>query len=276
MNAFVLGIGYHFFDGFGLIIALSFTLLGNLFLYYKSDTLVVQAFGAKKLDPEKYSYIYDIVADLTAAAKIPMPKLWLVEEDIANAFATGRNPENSSVAVTRGILNLLNPDELRAVLAHEISHIINRDILISTIAVILASTISILADMLRWQYYFGFGNKDRRDDRSALSILFLIICAPLMAMLLQLAISRTREFLADESGAKLSHSPLDLATALMKIENFTKNGHSMSEDAPEMKKMLTAIFFASPFKRAGNWLLGFFSTHPETKERISRLEKMKL
>lgn len=276
LNGFVLAVGYHFSGSAGILFALGFALISNLILFYKSDTLVVAMFNAQRLSKAEYPHIYEMVEELTFSAQMPMPKLWLVDQKIANAFATGRNAENSSVAVTTGIIKLLTPDELRAVLAHEISHIRNRDILVSTIAAVMAASISMLADIARWQYYFGYGNRDRREGSSALSMILLIIGAPIIAMILQFAISRTREFMADELGAKLSHSPLELASALRKIESFTKNGFAMDEDESNTKKVFTTLFFANPFKKAGGWLLNLFSSHPPTQERIARLENMKL
>ena len=184
----------------GLIFAFIFSLLFNFITYFYSEKIVLKMYGAEPLDKNTFGNIYEIVRDLCQESCIPMPKLWYLKTDMPNAFATGRNPSHASVAVTQGILDLLEPHELRGVLAHEISHIKNRDVLVATIAATIAMTIGYLADMLQWSLFWGRNDREN-NGASTMSLIFTIIFMPLAAMLIQFAISRSREYLADESGA---------------------------------------------------------------------------
>lgn len=252
----------------GLVMALSIAILLNFLVYFFSDKLVLKLYGAEPLDNKKYSKIYEMVDELCYNAKLPMPKLWLIPTDMANAFATGRSPKHASVAVTQGIMDLLNEHELRGVLAHELSHVKNRDILIGTIAATLAAAIGYLADMLYWSTLF-FGG-DRENNRSAIGSIFIIILMPFAAMLIQLAISRSREYLADETGARISHDPLALAAAL---EKLTYNSHVHKEEPQNQAQTSTAsLFIVYPFSAEG--MLSLFSTHPPMEKRIQRLREM--
>lgn len=275
LNALFLVVGHAISGTTGLIFALTFALVINFVIYYYSEHFALKAFNARKMSEEQYPHIYEMVSELSQSANLPMPKLWIIDNDMANAFATGRNPQNSSIAVTTGILKILNRDELRGVLAHEMSHILNRDILITTTAAVVVAAMSLLIDAYRWRMFWG-SNNSKEKNNSFIIYLLIIILTPLLAMLLQFALSRTREFLADDSGAKLSHSPLDLASALQKLENYTQSGHTMSDDAGIGQKAFSSLFFCSPFKGAGGWFLSIFSTHPSTKERVRRLENLKL
>lgn len=277
LNGLMLVIGHQISGTGGMVIALSLALIFNLFAYFYSDTVALKAFSAKPMPNEgKYSEIHEIVEELCSRASIPKPKLWIIDNDMANAFATGRSPAHSSVAVTTGILKILNTDELRGVLAHEISHITNRDILVTSIAAVLVATMSIMIDAFRWRMFWGGGSRDDRNNNSWAIYLAIVILTPLISAMLQLALSRTREYYADEAGAKLSHSPLDLASALQKIEEYSKTGHYMKEEETSHgKRALASLFFSSPFKTAGSWIGSLFSTHPPVKDRVEKLRKMR-
>jgi heat shock protein HtpX len=249
----------------GLLIALIVALIFNAFTYFYSDKMVLRMYRAKPLSQKEYGYIYDIVTDLASHARMPTPKLWIVETANANAFATGRNPRNSSVAVTTGLLEILDHNELRGVLAHELSHIKNRDILIGTIAATLAAALTYLADMIRWSMWFG-GSRRERNNSNLLVYLVVIIIVPFAAMLLRLAISRSREHAADETGSKISHDPLALASALEKISRSP----ALSQSPSYAQASAAGLFISNPYKLSG--LTGIFSTHPPIKDRIKRLQ----
>src|SRR5271166_3396386 len=238
----------------------------NFFSYWFSDKMVLAAYGAKPIDEASAPEVYAIVKELSQAAGIPMPRLYLIDSDTPNAFATGRNPNHAAVAVTRGILRICSRDELKGVLAHELSHVLNRDILTSSIAATLAGAIMMLGTWLRWGAIFGLGGRDE-DDRGGIAGLVIAgILAPIAASLIQLAISRTREYQADASGAKLSHHPLYLANALRKLE-------AANERMPLDAGPATAhLFIVNPLSAQG--LTRLFSTHPPIEERIRRLEQM--
>ena len=227
-------------------------------------------YGAQPLDAKKFGWIYETVEELCHESSMPMPKLWYLKTEMPNAFATGRNPSHASVAVTQGILDLLERHELRGVLAHEISHIKNRDVLVATIAATLAMTIGYLADMLQWSLLFGRSDDRDRGGASGLGLLFTIILMPIAAMLIQFAISRSREYLADESGARCCHDPLALASALEKLQHpahyKAEAPHSQTEAA------VSSLFFVYPF--SGKSLFNLFSTHPPLEKRIERLRAM--
>jgi len=252
----------------GAIYAFIFAALMNFFSYWFSDKIVLRMYGAKEVSQGEAPELYGIVAELTSKASLPMPKVYIMENDTPNAFATGRNPEHAAVAVTTGILRILSRDELMGVIGHELSHIRHRDILISTIAATMAGAISILASMARWGAMFGgFGRSD--DDEGGggniLVVLAVSIFASIAAMLIQLAISRSREYLADEGGAHLSN-PLSLAKALEKLE-------VASQRIPMNANPSTAhMFIVNPLRGGG--VLSLFSTHPPIEERIARLEEM--
>ena len=238
----------------------------NFFSYWFSDKMVLAAYGARPIDASSSPELYSIVQELAQQAHIPMPRLYLIDSDTPNAFATGRNPNHAAVAVTRGILRLCSRDELKCVLAHELSHVLNRDILTSSIAATLAGAIMMLGTWLRWGAIFGLGGRDE-DDRGGIAGLIIAgILAPIAASLIQLAISRTREYQADASGARLSHNPLYLANALRKLE-------AANERMPLDAGPATAhLFIVNPLSAEG--MSRLFSTHPPIEERIRRLEQM--
>lgn len=255
----------------GLIIALIISVLMNFFSYFFSDKLVLAMYGAQELDKTKHAKIYDMVYDLSKNAQIPMPKLWYIDTDMANAFATGRNPEHGSVAVTRGILDILEDHELRGVLAHELSHIKNRDILIATVAATIATAIGYLANMIQWAVIFGgLSGKNDENKSNGFGALIVAIIMPIAAMLIQLAISRSREYMADETGAKISYDPLALASALHKLSMGTKIHHT--EPTSPAQTATASLFIVYPFSGSG-WI-NLFSTHPPMEKRIEKLQKM--
>ncbi|MBI4149386.1 zinc metalloprotease HtpX [Candidatus Woesearchaeota archaeon] len=268
LTGLLLLVGYLIGGQGGLFIGLVFSLGMNLFSYFFSHKLVLALYRAKPADPKQYAHLHAMVADLSKAAGIPKPKLYIIPASHANAFATGRNPQHAVVAVTEGILKILDKDELKGVLAHELSHVRNRDILIATIAATIAGVISYIAMLARWSALFGFGGRDR--DNNIIELLVLAILTPLIAILIQLAISRSREYLADESGARLMQTGKPLASALQKLEKSTAHNPLPFMGATESTAHL---FITNPF-RGGAWV-HLFLTHPPTKKRVERLEGMR-
>ena len=269
LTALVLAVGYYFGGQNGALIALVLSAGMNLGSYWFSDKIVLAMYGAKEISREANPKLHLIVEELTQKANIPKPRLYLVSLPIPNAFATGRNEKHAVVAVTSGILQLLNEDELRGVLAHELSHIKNRDILISSIAATLAGAISYLAQMAYFAGMFAGNSRNERSGGNAFGTIALLILTPIIATLLHLAVSRSREYLADETGAHISKDPKSLASALKKL-------HQSSRAHPligEPKYEATAhMFIVNPFKPS--LLMSLFSTHPPVEERVKRLEKI--
>jgi heat shock protein HtpX len=252
-----------FWGGNGLTIALVMSIGMNFASYFFSDKIALRMHGAQEVTREQAPDLYHIMDFLCARHSVPMPRLYIIPDESPNAFATGRNPQHASVAVTQGALRLLNQEELTGVLAHEISHVKNRDILISSVAATLAGMIMWIANMARFAGIFG-GGRDRDDDGGgALGGLVTIIVAPIAAMLIQMWISRTREYQADASGAEAAGSPQGLASALQKLENYSKR--IPMETSPSTAHM----FIMHPF--TGSSLMNLFSTHPPTEKRIERL-----
>lgn len=255
----------------GMQIAFIMALIMNGIAYFFSDRIVLSMYRAQPLDKERYAQIYDIVSQLAQEMRIPMPRLWLIKTPMANAFATGRNPQNGSVAVTTGILKILTPQELRGVLAHELSHIKNRDILISTIAATLATAIGYLAQMMQYAAMWGAMGDNRNGRRvNPLALFLTALIMPIAATLIQLAISRAREYMADETGATHSHDPLALASALEKLQSHIVEDNL---DTDETKYAATSsLFIVHPFTNR-NWVT-LFSTHPPLYQRIERLRTL--
>jgi heat shock protein HtpX len=250
----------------GAEIAFILSLGMNFFSYWFSDKLVLRAYNAQELTQSDAPELYSIVRELTTAAGTPMPRLYLVQSDTPNAFATGRNPSHAAVAVTSGIMRICNREEIKGVIGHELSHVNNRDILTSSIAAALAGAIMMLGTMARFGAMFGGFSRDEDERGGMIGLLVMAILAPLAATLIQLAISRTREYQADASGARLTHHPLYLANALRKLE-------SANERMPLEAGPATAhLFIVNPLSGAG--LSRLFSTHPPIEERIRRLEEM--
>ncbi len=269
LNGLLLFVGSMIGGTTGIQMALLFALLTNGIALFFSDKIVLSIYGAQPLDRSQYNWIYEIVEELSQKLTIPMPKLWLVNTHVANAFATGRSPKHGSIAVTTGILKLLDEEELRGVLAHELAHIKNRDTLISTIAATIASAIGYLAYMLRHAAFWGSINGNRRKENPiALFIVSLLI--PFAATLIQLAISRSREYAADETGAHCGRNPLALASALEKLHNHVKYAHMDTENTQHTST--AALFIVHPFTD-GSWAT-LFSTHPPMSKRIARLHQL--
>ncbi len=254
----------------GLILFTIISLIINGFSYFFSERMVLRMYNAEPLDKSKYDWIHEMVHELAQKERMPMPKMWLVPLPIANAFATGRNPQHASVAVTEGILKLLTKQELRGVLAHELSHVKNRDILVGTVAATLATAIGFLANMMQHMAFFGSMSRDNRQRGNPIGLILIAILMPIAASLIQLAISRSREYLADESGAKLSHDPLALASALEKLHAKSEQVNFASNDT---RHASTAhLFIVKPFAIGG--LSTLFATHPPVEKRVARLRKM--
>ena len=244
----------------GMLIALLLGGAMNLWAYWNSDKMVLRMYNAQEVGPVEAPEFYGVVADLARRAELPMPKVYIIDEAQPNAFATGRNPEHAAVAATTGILRLLDTRELRGVMAHELAHVKNRDILTSTISATIAGAISSLA---QFGMFFGGGDRDRPN---AIVQIVLMVLAPLAAMLIQMAISRAREFGADRGGAEISGDPEALASALRKIEAYAR-GTPM--DTAEMHPETAQMMIINPL--SGGDLRGLFSTHPATEQRVAKL-----
>jgi heat shock protein HtpX len=252
----------------GGMIAFCIAFIMNFVSYWFSDKIVLKMSGAKPVSESEAPELYAIVASLAQKASIPMPKVFIMDNESPNAFATGRNPEHGVVAVTTGIMRLLNREELEGVLAHELSHIKHRDILIQSVAATLAGAITMIANMARFTAFFGGGSSDD-DNRGGniFSIIIFSVIAAFAALLIQLAISRSREYLADDGGAQLSGNPLSLAGALKKLHTGVAR-NPMNNANPST----APLFIVNPFSAKG--VVSLFSTHPPMEERIKRLEDM--
>ena len=271
LTALLMWIGNMLGGGQGAIIALLIAGGINFFSYWFSDKIVLKMYGGQEVTAQDDPELYGMVQDLAQRAGLPMPKVYLLPQDTPNAFATGRNPEHAAVAVTDGIRRILSKRELAGVLGHELSHVKNRDILVSTIAATLAGAIGYLAQMAQWAMIFG-GNRDRDEEGGGniFGLIVMMIVAPIAAMLIQMAVSRSREYGADEGGAKVTGDPLALASALRKL-------HMGAQNIPLHVNNATAnatahMFIVNPL--TGHGLASLFSTHPPMEERIARLEAM--
>ena len=264
MSAIVLLIGSRFSGGAYLPLALAFAVVMNGVAYFFSDKIAILSARAKPVTEAEFPELYRIVRGLAGRAGMPMPRLYVSPSQQPNAFATGRNPKHAAVAVTQGILPILTSRELEGVLAHELSHVKNRDILISSVAATMGAIIMFLA---RLAWFIPLGGGDR--DRNPLAELALVILGPIAALLIQMAVTRSREFGADSSGARLTADPLALANALRKIEAYSRGTQ------PATANPSTAhLFISNPFKFSGGGMAKLFSTHPPTAERVARLEAM--
>lgn len=255
-------IGSHYGSS-GMFYAFSFAVLLNFFSYWFSDKIVLSIYGAKEVKREDAKDLYVIVSNLSSKAGIPMPKIYIINEKMANAFATGRNPEHAAVAVTTGILEILTPKQLEAVLAHEITHIKNRDVLIGTVAATFAGAITMLA---RFAMFFG-GSRDNNKG-GAMSMILMMILAPIAALLIQMAISRSREYVADTGAAELTGRPTELIGALEVLYASVKKRPAGQEAQPATAHM----FIVNPF--SGDFLSSLFSTHPTLQQRKDNLNKV--
>jgi heat shock protein HtpX len=263
LTAFIVWIGQLLGGRQGMIIALLLAAGMNFFSYWYSDKLVLKMYRAREATPQQAPEVFDMVAKLTQTAGLPMPKIFIIPSEAPNAFATGRNPENAVVAVTEGLLNLMNRQEITGVLAHELAHVKNRDILIGSIAATLAGAIMMLASMARWSMIFGGGRDDENGGTGIIGLIVMSILAPMAAMIIQMAISRSREYLADASGAAISGNPEGLASALEKLGAYS--GRLPLKASPSTAHML----IVNPL--SGRNLMHLFSTHPPLADRIARL-----
>lgn len=264
MSALVAAVAYYFSGGF--IIPMLFVLGMNVLAYFFSDKMAIAATRAKPVEEHELPQVYAMVRNLTMRTNMPMPRIYVIESQQPNAFATGRNPKHAAVAVTTGILQMLSNDELEGVLAHELAHVSNRDILISSVAAMLATALTLFA---RISLFAGGGGRDRNNPLGAIIGIAAIIITPFAAMLIRSAISRTREFQADETGAEITGRPLQLASALEKISIGT------ARVPMNVNPATSQLFIDNPLKAMrGNNFSKMFSTHPPTEERIERLTRM--
>lgn len=252
----------------GMTFALIMAFGMNFITYWFSDKIVLRMYRARAVSEAEEPELYEIVRRLAHRAELPMPKVYIIDEDQPNAFATGRNPEHAAVAVTNGIMRILSREELEGVIAHELSHVKHRDILVSTVAAAIAGAISYLAQMAQWAMIFGGGRRDDDEGGGPIAAIVMMIVGPIAAMLVQMAISRSREYGADESGARLSGNPMYLANALRKLQ-------TASQRIPMDANPATShMFIVNPL--SGGGITKLFSTHPPIEERIARLESMSM
>ncbi|NRY63137.1 zinc metalloprotease HtpX [Clostridium beijerinckii] len=252
----------------GMLMALVLALVMNGGSYWFSDKIALSMTGAKPLTRNDNIEIYNMVERLTANAGIPMPRLYITPSTQPNAFATGRNPKHSAVAVTQGLVNILNYEELEGVIAHELAHIKNRDVLISTIAAVMAGVITTMANWAQWALMFGMGNSDEEEGSGFLAALPLIILGPIAAMLVQMAVSRSREYLADNTGARIAGHSRGLSNALLKLDQA-------SRVVPmDVNPAVSHMFIVNPL--SAQRLMNLFSTHPTIEDRVRRLQSSNL
>ena len=266
----LIAVGGAFAGRSGAMIMLVISLLMNFITYWFSDSMVLSAYGAKEVSEREAPELYRLVSNLAANANLPMPKVCIVNSGVPNAFATGRNPSHAAVAVTTGLMQTLNYDEIGGVLSHELAHIKHRDTLISTIAAAMAGVISMIASIAQWAAIFGGGRSDDDDDNGGfIGLIVTIVIAPLAAALIQMAISRSREYDADETGGQICGNPNALANALQKIEYFSLNAPPMAQATTSTAHMC----IINPLKGSRKMLSSLFSTHPATEDRIARLRQ---
>ena len=252
----------------GAMYAFIFALVLNGISFWYSDKIVLAMYRAQEVPERQFFHLYNLVKELTQEANLPMPKIYMTESSSPNAFATGRSPSKAVVCVTRGLLELLDENELRGVLAHELAHVKNRDTLIMTVTAAIAGAIMLLANMARWAAIFGGYGRSRRDSGNLISLLAVSIVAPLAALIVQLAISRSREYAADKRGASFAKDPMGLANALRRLQAASRV-RPMKDAAPQTAH----LFIVNPFH--GSFVANLFSTHPPIEERVKRLQAMK-
>jgi heat shock protein HtpX len=271
LTGLLLAIGNLFGGQTGMILMFIVSVAMNFGSYWFSDKIVLKMYGAREVTAQEAPEFYRIVVNLAKKANMPMPKVYIMDTDVPNAFATGRDPEHAAVAATTGIMQTLTSEELEGVMAHELAHVKNRDTLISTIVATIAGIITMIAHMAQWAAIFGgLGRSD--DDEGGipaiLEFVLLVIVAPLAATLIQLSISRAREFMADESGGRLTGNPMALARALEKIEYYAQH-----RVIPAATPSTSHMFIVNPLK-GGDWLISLFSTHPTTSQRVAKLQDL--
>jgi heat shock protein HtpX len=270
LTALFMGVGYLIGGPHGAIIAFFVAAAMNFFAYWNGDRIVLSMHGAQEVDEQTAPDLLHIVADLAHRARLPMPRVYVIDNPQPNAFATGRNPAHAAVAATTGLLNMLSPDELAGVIAHELAHVSNRDTLLMTFTATIAGAISMLA---QFGMLFGGGRRDRGRNGGigAIGTLLMVVMAPLAAMLVQMAISRTREYAADDMGARISGNPEALASALAKIDSAARRIENISA---EQNPATAPLFIINPL--SGARMDNLFSTHPSTENRIAALERLEV
>ena len=262
LTGLFLAVGYLLGREQGMVIAFLIAVATNVFAYWNGDRMVLSMHGAREASRAEAPEYYDVVAGLTQRAGLPMPHLYIMDNPQPNAFATGRNPQHAAVAATTGLLSLMSRDEIEGVMAHELTHVKNRDTLVMTLTATLAGAISMLAN---WGMFFG-GSRDRNNPLGPVGAILMMILAPLAAMLVQMAVSRGREYGADQGGAEISGNPLALASALGKLDRAT---HRIANDTAEANPATAHLFIVNPLSGAG--MDNLFSTHPNTENRIAAL-----
>ena len=268
LTSLMVAVGGWIGDSTGALIMLAIATGINFFSYWFSDSIVLKSYNAREVTEADAPQLYDIVSKLAKNADLPMPRVYVIDSEAPNAFATGRNPDNAAVAVTTGLMNALDYNEVSGVLGHELAHVKHRDILIGTIAAAMAGVISMVADIVQWGAIFGTRSDDD-DNGNIISLLATIIIAPLAATLIQLAVSRSREYDADKTGGEICGNPLYLANALEKIEYYVQRYKPM----PQAGTATAHMFIINPLENSKKALKNLFSTHPDTDDRINHLRE---
>ena len=268
LSGIMVAVGHWFGGSTGALIMLVISLGMNFFSYWYSDTMVLKMYNAREISQSEAPQLYNLVAKLAQKAELPMPRVCVIESDVPNAFATGRNPDHAAVAVTTGIMRVLDYNELAGVLGHELAHVKHRDILIGTIAAAMAGVISMIGSIAQWGAIFG-SNSDDDERGGIIGTLAVIIVAPLAASIIQMAISRSREYDADKTGGEICGNPMYLAAALNKIETYAVNNPPLENAGNATAHM----FIINPFDGTAKFLKGLFSTHPDTEDRIAKLRQ---
>lgn len=240
----------------------------NFYTYWNSDKMALRAYNAQPLSESQVPELYELVRELCRKAELPMPRLYVILTDVPNAFATGRNPEHAAVAVTEGILSMLNRDEIAGVISHELSHVKHRDTLIMTLSASIATAISYIANIAQWAAIFGTARDEDGNRSNPIALIVTIVVAPLAASLIQFALSRSREYMADASGARISGKPLALASALLKLDDYAHH-----RVIPDAKPATSGLFIINPLAGVGG-MANLFSTHPSTEERVKKLREI--
>lgn len=240
----------------------------NFYTYWNSDKMALRAYNAQPLAESQVPELYELVRELCRKAELPMPRLYVIPTDVPNAFATGRDPEHAAVAVTEGILSMLNRDELAGVISHELSHVKHRDTLIMTLSASIATAISYIANIAQWAAIFGMARDEDGNRSNPIALIVTIVIAPLAASLIQFALSRSREYMADASGARICGKPLALASALLKLDDYAHH-----RVIPDAKPATSGLFIINPLAGVGG-VANLFSTHPSTEERVKKLREI--
>jgi len=270
LTGLLIAIGSVFGGKTGMLFMFVVSIIMNFVSYWFSDKIVLRMYDAKEATIEQSSDLIQMVASLAQKARMPMPRVYIVESDTPNAFATGRSPEKGVIAVTTGIMGVLKNDELAGVIAHELAHIKNRDTLISTVVATIAGVITMIASIAQWSAIFSSGRNEENDNSGGIvELIFMIVLAPLAATLIQMGISRSREYQADATGGLMAGNPLALANALKKIEYYAQN-----RELPSATPATAHMFIINPFSSMGNWMAKLFSTHPATELRVAKLENL--